>query len=98
MKFLIDECLSPELALQEVGAVEPLNEVLLIAIHGDVVEIDRFRLPGKSLDLTMARPSKLRCLAPIAEMLEEIRCRASRGTAPRGLSAPVNRRKGRRAD
>jgi predicted nuclease of predicted toxin-antitoxin system len=35
-----------ERALKEVGAVEPLNEVLLIAIHGDEVEIDRFRLPG----------------------------------------------------
>jgi predicted nuclease of predicted toxin-antitoxin system len=35
-----------ELALDEIGRFEPLNEVLVVALVGNRVAIDRFRRPG----------------------------------------------------
>jgi predicted nuclease of predicted toxin-antitoxin system len=35
-----------ECALEEIGGLEPLNEVIVIALGGDRIVIDRFRLPG----------------------------------------------------
>lgn len=35
-----------ERALEEIGEIEPLNEVLVIAVLGHEIEIDRFRLPS----------------------------------------------------
>ena len=35
-----------ELARDEIGRIEPLNEVLVVALVGNRVAIDRFRRPG----------------------------------------------------
>jgi predicted nuclease of predicted toxin-antitoxin system len=46
-----------ERALEEIGEIEPLNEVLAIAVVGDEIDIDRFRWPSEAGRTGLGKPS-----------------------------------------